>query len=86
MPLWLLQKQTHGQDVANILHELIVFCLILSENIPCWTLEQINDQIYLDNDLNQDDSLDATERLALVTKWGINGNENSHNLQHVSDA
>ena len=43
------------------------------ENIACWTLEQINDQIYLDNDLNMDNSIDRTEMDALLVNWGIVG-------------
>jgi len=44
-----------------------------SENIQCWTLEQITDLIYQDNDLNQDGSLDMGELYAMLTGWGIVG-------------
>jgi len=43
------------------------------ENIACWTLEQINDQIYLDNDLNNDNAIDGPEMDRLLVNWGIVG-------------
>ena len=48
-------------------------CTLCSENIPCWTLDQINDQIYLDSDVNQDGALDGAEMSGMLAAWGIVG-------------
>jgi len=55
----------------NLKIAILLFPHVYSENIPCWTLEQIADQIYLDHDTNNDGSMDVFELEALLVDWGI---------------
>ena len=51
------------------MYNTLVF--VCSQPVPCWTLEQINDEIYTDSDTNQDGALDAAELDVMLAGWGI---------------